>query len=75
MLLQPLCEFEECTEQGSAIVLHQIDQPGLLHQAAEFDELTGTCAPVLNPLAGIVPAACEGEAVVPHGQTMKLGVL
>src|SRR5260370_22285595 len=30
-------EFEEGAEEGGAIVVHQFDQTGLLHQPAQFD--------------------------------------
>ena len=50
---QLIGQFEEGAEQGGAIVVDQIDEAGLLHQAAEFDELPGAGAALLHPVAGI----------------------
>ena len=72
ILLQPVCEFEEGPQQGRPVIVHQLDQPGLLHQAAEFDQMPGARAPVLHPFAGIIACACGIEAVTQHGQTAEL---
>jgi hypothetical protein len=37
---QPCGQFEEGVEEGGAIVIHQLDQTRLLHQAAKLNELT-----------------------------------
>ena len=50
---QPVGEIEERAEQGGAVIVHQFDQAGLLHQAAEFDEVTGALAPRLGPVAHV----------------------
>jgi hypothetical protein len=68
--LEPCCEFEECAEEGCAIIVQQLDQPGLLDEAAEFDEVAGAGAPVLDPLAGVVAGAGGVEAVTQHGQAL-----
>ena len=66
--LEPRGEFEKGAEQGGTVVVHQLDQTGLLHQAAEFDQMSGPCPPVLDPLTGIGPGAGAIEAVTPHAQ-------
>ena len=66
-------EFEEGSEQGSAVIVHQFYQPGFLHQSAELDQVTGACAPVLHPLALVSAGASEIEPIAQHGQPLKLG--
>ena len=70
---QASSKLEKRAEQCSAIIVHQLDQSGLLHQSAELDELAGSCASVLHPLALVVPVACELETVLLHGQAPDLG--
>ena len=65
---EPVSQLHEGAEQGGAIVAHQIDQPGLLHESAKLDQMAGSRAPVLHPLAGIVTGARGIEAVTLHGQ-------
>jgi hypothetical protein len=50
---EPVGQFHEGAEQGGAVVVHQLDQPGLLHQAAEFDEMAGTFTARLGPIAHV----------------------
>ena len=71
--MQPSRQFEEGAEQGRAIIVHQLDQSGLLHQAAEFDQVTGASAPVLDPLAFVAAVAGEIEPIAQHGQPQDLG--
>jgi hypothetical protein len=68
--LKPCREFEEGTEQGSAIIVHQLDQPGLLHQASELNQMPGACATVLHPLALVVACSIAVQSVTQHGQTI-----
>jgi hypothetical protein len=70
--LQPCGQFEEGAEEGSAIVIYQLDQARLLHQAAKLDQLACPGAPVLHPLAGVVTRPGGIEAVTPHGQALEL---
>ena len=70
--LQLAGEFEESAEQGGAVVSNQLDEPGLLHEAAELDELPGACAPVLDPLAGVVAGTGAIEPIAQHGQALEL---
>ncbi len=42
---QPVGELEEGAEKGGAIVVHKRDQAGLLHQAAELDQVAGAFTP------------------------------
>src|SRR5487761_219875 len=39
-------EFQEGAEEGGAIVVHQIDEAGLLNQATELDQMPGARPPV-----------------------------
>ena len=55
LALEHLGEFEERAIEQRAIVIGELDQPGLDDQAAEFDQVTGTFAALHNPVAGIVP--------------------
>jgi len=73
ILLQPSGNFEKRAEQRGAIVVHEFDEAGLLYEAAEFDEVSGACAPILDPLALIVAGACESEPIAQHGQALELG--
>lgn len=50
LLTELIGEVEEGAEQGGTVVLDEFDQPGFLDQAAEFDEVAGAGAAVLNPL-------------------------
>ncbi len=60
-------QAEECAEQCDAIVVDQLDEAGLLDEAAEFDQVAGSRAPVLDPLPAIVSGARQIEAVTQHG--------
>jgi hypothetical protein len=68
--LKPCCDFEEGAEQCSAIVVHQLDQPGLLHQASELNQMPGACAPILNPLPLVIACSIPVQSVTQHGQTI-----
>ncbi len=70
ILLQPVCEFKEGAQQGSPVIVHQIDQPSLLHQSAEFNQMSCPCAPVLHPLAGVITGTVAIQAVTQHGQAL-----
>lgn len=54
---QLIRDFEEGAEEGGAIVIDEFDEAGLLDEAAEFDEVAGAGAPVLDPLAMIAAGA------------------
>jgi hypothetical protein len=76
---QLLSEFEEGAEQGGAIVLDELDQPGFPHEAAELDEVAGAGASVLHGLPGvgagsmaIEPMAQRGETAQPHRRRLQL---
>ncbi|OJW30445.1 MAG: hypothetical protein BGO51_00225 [Rhodospirillales bacterium 69-11] len=68
--LKPCRDFEEGAEQCGAIVVHQLDQPGLLHQAAKLNQVAGARAPVLNPLALVVACTIPVQSITQHGQTI-----
>jgi hypothetical protein len=70
--LKAVGQFEEGAEEGCAIIVYQLDQSGLLHQAAEFDKMAGAGPAILYPLAGIVAGAGEIEPIALHGQTLEL---
>ncbi len=75
--LRSLClelfgQFHHGSEQGRAIVVEQLDQPGLVHEAAELDELPSAGASFLRPVAGIGAVLCEHEPISQHGQALEL---
>lgn len=72
MLLQPGGEFEEGAEQGGTIIVDQLDQTRLLHQAAEFDQMAGSGTSILHPLARVVAGAVTIEAIAQHHQPLPL---
>jgi hypothetical protein len=68
--LKPCCDFEEGAEQCSAIIVHQLDQSCLLHQASELNQMPGARATVLNPLALVLACLISVQSVTQHGQTI-----
>jgi len=54
-------------EQGGAVVAGEFDEAGFLDEAAEFDELTGSCPAFLDPIAGVVPGLGAFEACLHDG--------
>ncbi len=75
--LWPAClelfyRFQKNAEQCGAIVLQQIDQPGLLHEAPKLDELTCAIASLLSPVACIIAVAGKHEPIPEHGQALEL---
>jgi len=70
--LQLIGQREEGAEQSSTIVVHKFDQSGFLDEAAEFDQVSGACTSVLDPLAFVVAGAALVEAVTQHGQVLEL---
>jgi hypothetical protein len=50
---QPVGQVHEGAEQCGAVVVHQLDQAGLLHQATEFDEVSGALTARLGPIAHV----------------------
>jgi hypothetical protein len=65
-------DIQEGIEQDGAIIVDEFDQSGFLHQSAEFDQMPGACALVLDPLAGILAGACGIEAVTQRGQLVSV---
>ena len=70
--MQPARDVQQRPEQGGAVVVQQLDQPGLLDEAAQFDELPCACASFLHPVAGVVTGLGEGEPILLHGQAPEL---
>ena len=70
--LQLAGNVQQRAEQGGAVIVQQLDQPGFLHEAAQLDELAGACAPFLHPVAGVVTGAGEGGPILLHGQAPEL---
>jgi hypothetical protein len=67
--LQSSGQFEEGAQEGGAIVLDQLHQPGFPHEAAELDEIAGAGASVLHGLPGIGAGAVAIEPIAQHGET------
>ncbi len=72
-VLELVGHVQERPEQGSAVIVHQFDQSSFLHQPAEFDQMSGACAPVLDPLALVVAGSGEVHPVALDGQAPELG--
>jgi hypothetical protein len=68
IVLQPAGQLKEGAEKCGAIVVDQLHQSGLLHQAAEFDQVPGARPPILDPLPGIVTSAGEIEPICSGAQ-------
>jgi hypothetical protein len=68
--MEPCRDFEEHAEQCSAIVVHQLDQSGLLYQASELNQMPGARATVLDPLALVIACSITVQSVTQHGQTI-----
>ena len=64
--------IEQQAKQSSAIVLQHLDEPCLVQEATELDELPGSCASFLHPIAGVGAVLCEHEPISQHGQTVEL---
>ncbi len=65
-------EFHHGAEQGGTVVAGEFDEAGLVDEAAEFDELAGSCAAFLDPIAGFVPGLSAFETCLHDGQAAKL---
>ena len=72
ILLQLIGEVEEGTEHCGAIVVDQFDEAGLLHQAAELDQMAGALPPLADPIAYVGERAVAIEPIAQHGQALEL---
>ena len=68
--LDPPREFEERAEQGGAVIIDQLDQPGLLHQAAQLDQVPCPRAPVLDRLALVIACPIPVQSITQHAQAL-----
>ncbi len=64
--------IEQQAEQGSTIVLQQLDKAGLVHKATKLDELAGSCATFLHPVAGVGSVLSEHEPIPQNRQALEL---
>ncbi len=71
-LPQLIRQCEEGTQQGGTIIVHQVDHPGLLHQATEFNQMAGARAPILNPLACIIAGSRLIQPIPLHDHAPEL---
>jgi hypothetical protein len=69
ILLESSRKFEEGPEQGSPIIVDQLNQSCLLHQATQLNQMPRARASVLNPLALVVACSIPVQSVTQHGQT------
>jgi len=72
-------ELEEGTEEGGAIVLDELDQAGLLDEAAELDQVASAFAPCPDARAhvgagpeGLQPMALSCGQTQPARRGLKL---
>lgn len=63
---------EQRSQQCGAIVVYQLDEPCLLNEAAQLDQMPGAGASILHPLPFVVAGPSALEPVVLHGQMPKL---
>ena len=60
--------FEAAAQRWLVQIMVPLDQ-----MAAKFDQVSGACAPVLDPLALVIAASGEIEPIAQHGQAPELG--
>ena len=65
---KPCGKFEQSAKHCSAIIIHQLDETGFLHQPSELDKMAGAGASVLHPLPLVITSLIAIEAVTQHGQ-------
>ncbi len=68
ILLQPISRLQEQAEQGSAIVVQQLDEAGLLNQPTQLDKVACPLAPLPCPIARVGTGTGGIEAVTFHCQ-------
>ncbi len=69
---QPSREFEECAEQGSAVIVHEFDQPGFLDEPAQLDQMPRARPPIPHPLSFVIARPISVRPVTQHGQALEL---
>jgi hypothetical protein len=75
IFMQPCSQFEEGSKKSGAVIIHQIDQACLLHQATQFDQPAGARPAILHPLPSIAAGACQIKAITLHDQTWSCAIL
>ena len=70
--LELFCRFQQQAEQCSAIVIQQLDEPCLVDEPPELDELPGAGASLLHPVACVGPVLCEHEPIPQNRQALEL---
>ena len=65
---EPCRKLEQSAEHRGAIIVHQLDETGFLHQPSELDKMTCARPPVLHPLPLVITGLITIEAVTQHGQ-------
>jgi hypothetical protein len=53
ILLQPIREIEECTEQGCPVIVQQFDEAGFLDETAQLDEMARPLTALPCPIASV----------------------
>ncbi len=72
VFLKPLCDVQKGAKQSGAIIVDEFDQPGLLNEATEFDEVARALTAISHPLPGIIPRTSGLRSVPLHGQAPEL---
>ena len=65
---KPCRKLEESTKHRSAIIVHQLNETGFLHQPSELNKMAGACASVLHPLPLIIAGLIAFKTITQHGQ-------
>jgi len=65
-------QFHHGAKQGGPVIAGQLDQPGLLDEAAKLDELACSCAAFLDPVAGVMQCLGARDAVLHDADAAKL---
>ena len=72
-ILELSSQLEEGPQQRGTIVVDELDEPGFLDEAAEFDQMPGAGAAVLHPLPLVVAGSIAIEPIPQHSQVPEPG--
>lgn len=61
LITKQIADRKKCAVERGAIVVRELDEVGFDDEAAEFDQVAGTLAPIHDPLARIMPSKFRRE--------------
>ena len=65
---QPCRKLKESAKHRGAIIVHQFDEAGFLHQPSELDKMTCACPSIPHPLSLVITGLFAIETITQHGQ-------